>query len=281
MSSSQGPPARPNAAGSPRHFSQIREANQQLVLATLKAQKLQADAERMQRQQLEFLALLAHEIRNPLAPLRTGLDILESGSDDVTLLAEVRAMMRRQLTQLVLLVDDLLDGARISGAGLRVAKERVSLGAVIENALETSSPHLRAAGHRFQADLCHDQIFVEADPLRLAQAFTNLLNNAAHYTPAGGGVEITASRDGNEAVVCIADTGIGIAANDLPHIFEMFTRGEQGRSERLRGLGIGLALVHRVVELHGGSVMAHSAGLGSGSTFVVRLPIAPSADPVR
>lgn len=259
-----------------RRVAQLRAVNEKLVLATLKAQQLQTDAERVQRRQIEFLALLAHELRNPLAPLRTGLDILEAGSDDPAVNAEARAMMNRQLRQLVHLVDDLLDGARIAGAGLQIATERVSLATVIAQAVETSAPNLRTAGHRFEAHISDEPILVDADPFRLAQVFTNLLNNAACYTPDGGRIAISLRREGNQAVVSVTDSGIGIAPADVETIFEMFMRGAQGRAGRQGGLGIGLALVRSVVELHGGSVTAHSAGVGSGSTFVVSLPAAPA-----
>ncbi len=189
-------------------------------------------------------------------------------------------MMERQLKHLVRLVDDLLDVARISSGKVELRKERVDLKAVLASAVETSMPLVSAAGHTLDVKLPDENLQVVADATRIAQVVSNLLNNAVKYTPDGGRIELAARREGDQAVVTVTDTGIGIAAEALPQVFEMFTQVGRKLDRAPGGLGIGLALVRRLVELHGGSVVAESPGVGRGSTFTVRLPLAaPLAEP--
>ncbi len=227
------------------------------------------------RRKNEFLATLAHELRNPLAPLRTGLQVLRLAKDPAAQ-EEARAMMERQLGQMVRLIDDLLDIGRISRNKLELRKARIPLAAVVENAVETARPLLDAKGHTLTVTLPPEPVFLDADLTRLAQVFWNLLNNAAKYTDPGGRVELSARRDGAEVVVTVRDTGIGIPAEALPDLFRLFSQVDNSLERSQGGLGIGLALVKGLVEMHGGTVAVSSAGVGQGSEFLVRLPVAPA-----
>jgi CheY-like chemotaxis protein/two-component sensor histidine kinase len=224
------------------------------------------------RSKNEFLAILAHELRNPLAPIRTAVQILNR---EGTLAPESQwalSAIERQVRQMARLIDDLVDVARISTNRFELRKERVDLAVVLRLAVETSSSLLRAGGQEFTTVVPDGPIHLDADPIRLAQAVSNCLNNAAKFTDRGGHIWLTAERAGGDAVITVRDTGVGISRAMLPHVFEMFTQGEQTRARTFGGLGIGLTLVKRLVEMHGGTVAAESTGLGTGSTFVLRLP---------
>ena len=224
------------------------------------------------RSKNEFLAILAHELRNPLAPIRTAVQILNR---EGTLAPESQwalSAIERQVRQMARLIDDLVDVARMSTNRFDLRKERVDLAVVLRLAVETSGSLLRAGGQEFTTVVPDDPIHLDADPIRLAQAVSNCLNNAAKFTDRGGHIWLTAERAGGDAVITVRDTGVGISRAMLPHVFEMFTQGEQTRARTFGGLGIGLTLVKRLVEMHGGTVAAASTGLGTGSTFVLRLP---------
>ena len=226
------------------------------------------------RQKDAFLATLAHELRNPLAPIRNAVYLMQHHS---LLDPEVHwgvDVIDRQLRQMTRLMDDLLDLSRITRDTLELRPERLDLAAVVQVAVETSRPLIEASGQGFVVTLPPEPIALDADPIRLAQVLVNLLNNAAKYTEPSGHIGLTAERYGREAVVTVRDTGIGIPAELLPHIFEMFTQGEPSRARVQSGLGIGLTLAQRIVALHGGTITAHSDGPGQGSVFTVRLPIA-------
>jgi PAS domain S-box-containing protein len=224
------------------------------------------------RRKDEFLATLAHELRNPLAPIRNALEILKLAEGNARLAAEARGTMDRQVGHMVRLIDDLLDVSRISRGKLRLQAKRIELADVIRSAVEVSRPPIEAAGLSLTVELPPGPVLLDADPTRLAQVFTNLLNNAAKFTDAGGQVSLTAEPLGGEVVVRVRDTGIGIAATDLPRVFDPFTQADRGLARVHGGLGIGLTLVKRLTEMHGGTVSAHSAGPGTGSEFVIRLP---------
>ncbi len=225
----------------------------------------------------EFLATLAHELRNPLAPIRNGLQIMRLASGDASTSERVRSMMERQLGQMVHLIDDLLDLSRISRGKIDLRKERIDLAKAIAQAIETSRPAIAQADHELLIDMPPGPIAVDADLTRLAQVFSNLLNNAAKFTQRGGRIRVSVQLVGAEAVVSVQDNGIGIATPMLQQVFEMF-RQVDGNLERSQGgLGIGLSIVQRLVQMHGGSVEARSDGIGSGSQFVVRLPVASSS----
>lgn len=221
----------------------------------------------------EFLATLAHELRNPLAPIRTGLELLRGVGNDRSRLEDVRNMMERQVHQLVRLVDDLMDVSRITRGTVTLRKEPVDLAAVLQSAVEATLPIIEESDHQLTVSLPPTPIHLEADAARLAQVFSNLLTNAARYTDTGGRISITADRDGAEALVTVKDTGIGIAPAMLESIFEMFKQVDRSLERSQSGLGIGLTMVKRLVEMHGGSVVARSSGPGQGSEFIVRLPV--------
>ncbi|MDY3562419.1 PAS domain S-box protein [Gemmata sp. JC673] len=225
------------------------------------------------RRKDEFLATLAHELRNPLAPIRNGLQIIRlSGADGPV--GKARAMMDRQLDQMVRLVDDLLDVSRITRGKLDLRRERVSVRAVIDAAVETAGPQIGAAGHELTVRVPDPPAEVDGDPARLAQVVSNLLTNSAKYTPPGGHIRLTAERAGATVAVSVRDDGIGIPPAMLGRVFDMFTQVDRALEKTTGGLGIGLSLVKGLVEMHGGTVEARSDGEGRGSEFVVRLPVA-------
>ncbi|WP_166454927.1 hybrid sensor histidine kinase/response regulator [Duganella aquatilis] len=222
----------------------------------------------------EFLATLAHELRNPLAPIRNGLAVLKIGKPEQA--QRVLPMMERQLHHMVHLIDDLLDVSRISRGMVNLKRARVQLSAVIDSAVETSRPLISAANHRFTITLPGTAVWLNADMTRVAQIISNLLNNAAKYTPPGGDIELVAEVIGGEVVVRVIDSGIGIPAAMLPRIFELFTQVD-GSAERSKGgLGVGLALAKRLAEMHDGSVDVESPGDKAGAVFTLRLPIMAS-----
>ncbi len=232
------------------------------------------------RRKDEFLAMLAHELRNPLAPIRNAVQILQLRMPAEETLRQPLEVIDRQARQLAGLVDDLLDVARITRGQINLRKQPLELAEVVDQAVETSRPLVEERRHRLAIHLPHEPIFVEADPTRLAQVILNLLNNAAKYTEQGGDIRLTVERadDGSSVVVRVRDNGMGIAPDMLPKIFEPFMQGERALDRAQGGLGIGLTLVRRLVELHGGTVQAFSEGLGHGSEFVVSLPVIPNTE---
>ncbi len=228
------------------------------------------------RRKDEFLAMLSHELRNPLAPMTGALELIKSANNrDI----EQRALhvLERQVGQIVRMVDDLLDISRMAVGKLSLRITRADLATVVEFALETCRPMINAAGHRLTVSLPPEPLYLDADVARLAQVLANLLNNAIKYTPSGGEIRLSASREGDDAVIRVQDNGMGIAPNDLLRIFDIFTQGDT-RSRPLGGLGIGLSLVKQLVEMHGGTVSALSGGLGKGSEFIVRVPLSANQD---
>jgi PAS domain S-box-containing protein len=241
--------------------------------------RLAAELAETDRRKTEFLATLAHELRNPLAPLTNGLQLMRMAPGNAQAHEKARDMMDRQLRHLVRLVDDLLDIARISSGKVELKKESVSLKGILASAVETSMPLIASSGHALEVAMPDETLQLSADATRLAQVVSNLLNNAAKYTPHGGRIALATRREGDRVVISVADTGVGIAAEALPEVFEMFTQVGRNRDRSQGGLGIGLALVRRLVELHGGTVTAVSPGIGEGSTFTVRLPVAEPQQP--
>lgn len=236
------------------------------------------------RRKDEFLAMLGHELRGPLAPVRNAVQILEVIGPKDPNLAWARAMIDRQVGQLSRLVDDLLDAGRVSYGRIELRQETVDLAAVVREAIETTRPLLEARKHSFEAELPVESLPVRGDAVRLAQVVMHLLANAAKYTEAGGRVRLSLAADRGEAFLRVRDNGVGIAGDVLPQVFDLFTQLDRDVARSQGGLGIGLTLVKRLVEMHGGSVAAHSDGPGAGSEFVVRLPLhqgaaAPLAEP--
>ena len=225
------------------------------------------------RRKDEFLATLAHELRNPLAPIRNAVGLLRSSGADPATIAWSGEVIQRQVGHMARLLDDLLDVSRVSRGRLRLRTERVDLGQVVRHAVEASHPLIEAGRHRLVVEFPPQPIRLDADSTRLAQVFSNLLNNAARYSEPGTTIHISASGEGGEAVVRVTDHGIGIMPSMLPRIFEAFLQIDRSLERSQGGLGIGLTLVKQIVELHGGHVEAHSDGPGKGSVFTVRLPM--------
>ena len=229
----------------------------------------------------EFLAVLAHELRNPLAPIRSAVQILRHEGTSAAALCSARDVIDRQVGQMSHLIDDLLDVSRISHGRIELRRERVELAEVVRSALEATRPLIESSGHRLDVALPPEPILLEGDPTRLSQVFSNLLNNAAKYTERGGQIRLAAEQAGHHVRVRVTDSGIGISPAQLPDLFKMFTQGEHSIERAQGGLGIGLGLARSLVEMHGGTIEASSAGPGSGSEFVVRLPVAVAASPAE
>jgi len=225
------------------------------------------------RRKDEFLATLAHELRNPLAPIRNAVEILRLTEADPAAATSARQLLERQLKQLVRLIDDLFDVSRITQGRLELRKEKLDLSVALKMAVETSRPLIESRQHTLHVSAAPDAFFVDADATRIAQVFANLLNNSAKYSPPGSSITARVTREGHNAVVTITDNGVGIPQAMLSRVFEMFERVDRDTEVTPDGLGIGLTLVRRLVELHGGTVTAQSEGLNCGSTFIVKLPL--------
>jgi PAS domain S-box-containing protein len=247
-----------------RHYEELRRTQEAL-------QASERELREADRRKDEFVATLAHELRNPLAPIRNAVHVfkIKGLPDD---LQWGRDVIDRQVSVMARLLEDLLDVSRISLHRLDLRRERVALQSVLDAALETSRPVIDANRHALTVSLPSQPVMLDADPVRLAQVLANLLNNAAKYTDAGGAIELTAAVQGPELVVSVKDGGIGIAAEMLPQIFEIFSQAKSAQLRSQGGLGIGLALVKGLVDLHGGTIEVRSEGIGRGSEFIVRLP---------
>lgn len=249
------------------------------VIALENANLVSALQESDQRKD-EFLAVLAHELRNPLAPIRNSIQVLRTKGIHVPEVRWAADVIDRQVIQLTRLVDDLLDVSRITSGKIQLRKEALAVAAVVQSAIDASRPLIEAARHDFSVEIPSDPIFVQGDLTRLSQVLLNLLNNAAKYTNPGGRISLVVSKAGDQVEISVRDTGIGIAAEMLPRVFEMFIQVDLSLERTQGGLGIGLKLVRQLTELHGGTVRALSAGPGKGSEFIVALPI-DSAGPPR
>lgn len=252
-------------------------AQLELRRALAAQRRLSDELSQANRNKDDFLATLGHELRNPLQPVRLALAALNRPGLDAEAARSARDVIGRQIGQMERLVDDLLDTARIGQGKLELSRARVAVDALLARAVETSLPQIEAAGHALSTRLPAEPVEIDGDAPRLVQAVCNLLNNAARYTPRGGRIALSADADDATVRIRVADTGVGLAPGDLERIFEPFVQGEPGDDGERVGLGIGLALVRRLVELHGGSVRAESGGRGLGSTFEMRLPRAGAA----
>jgi PAS domain S-box-containing protein len=263
-----------------RDVSDRRLAEQELQAALTKL-------EESDRRKDEFLALLSHELRNPLAPIANGLSLLKRCGASDPVAERALGVMERQLSHLVRLVDDLLDVGRMTHGKLRLRLQRLSLLDILGRALEGTRSTLDSRGHTLMMDLRAQDLLLEGDADRLIQVFTNLIQNSIKYTDAGGRIQITLDRESDEAVIAVTDNGVGIPPHALEQVFEMFSQVKLQQPRAGGGLGIGLALVRAIVQMHGGTIRASSAGPGLGSTFTVRLPLAigdvsrPVADPAH
>lgn len=234
--------------------------------------KLYSELREADRLKDEFLAMLAHELRNPLAPIRNSLYILKQPNSDQQTAEQVLDVAERQVHLMARLLDDLLDVSRISRGRIELRKEPLDLTAVVNRSLEAMRPLFEQGRHELTVSLPPSSLHVEGDAVRIEQVLTNLLNNAAKYTDAGGRIGVTIERQGTDAIVRVRDSGIGIAPEMLPRIFDLFVQAERRLDRSQGGVGIGLTLVRKLVELHGGRIRAHSEGVGQGSEFVVALP---------
>jgi PAS domain S-box-containing protein len=264
--------ARLGGAGSDRVAVLFTDITARLA-AEQDLRRLADELEQANRRKTEFLATLAHELRNPLAPLSNGLHLMRLSGGKPELAERTRQMMERQVQHMVHLVDDLLDVARISTGKVELRRERVQLRTIVATAVETSGSLIDAGRHTLTVDVTDTPLPLDADPTRLAQVVSNLLNNAAKYTPPGGRIDLTVRAEGDEAVLHVTDNGIGIPADAIDNVFEMFAQVDSGPGRPQGGLGIGLSLVQSLVALHGGSVSVSSPGLGQGCRFTVRLPL--------
>ncbi|HEY0339680.1 MAG TPA: ATP-binding protein, partial [Steroidobacteraceae bacterium] len=253
-------------------FSDVTQTKQ----LALELKQRAAELQRTNAIKSLFLATLSHELRNPLAPLRYGLAILKARiPDDV---GDIQAMMERQVRMATRLIDDLLDAARIDRGKLELHRERVSIDSVIGAGIETARPNIEGRSHELLIRHAPYPLYVDGDPIRLAQVIANLLNNAAKFTPPKGRIEIWVRAKGEHAIVRVRDNGLGIAHADLGSIFDMFVQLGSGETHSVAGLGLGLALARSLITLHGGEITAHSAGLRKGSEFRIRLPLADAPE---
>jgi signal transduction histidine kinase/CheY-like chemotaxis protein len=226
----------------------------------------------------QFLAMLAHELRNPLAPIRIATQIISMRDTSNPPVQKAREIIDRQVGHLTRLLDDLFDVSRVTSGKVQLRKEAVNLATAVANALEASRGIIQERTHSLSVSLPDEPLFVDADPVRLEQVIINLVNNAARYTPPNGHIAVTATREAGEAVLHVRDDGIGIHASVLPHVFDLFTQGDRSLARSEGGLGIGLTIVRNLVELHGGTITAQSEGPGRGSEFIVRLPLGTPRD---
>jgi signal transduction histidine kinase/ActR/RegA family two-component response regulator len=252
--------------------AQLREANEHLVLAAVQAQHLQEDAEAANRRQNEFLAMLAHELRNPLSPIGMAASLLDRTPNATPQLHKLSRVIGRQVDHMAKLLDDLLDAARVSSGKFTLSTEPLVLADVLQQAVETTQPSVQERRQRLQVELPPESVVVEGDQVRLTQVFTNLLANASKYTPDGGTLRLTARADDGEVTVGIEDNGNGIAPEIIPFIFDLFTQGPRALARSEGGLGVGLNVVRNLVNMHAGTVTAESRGAGQGSYFTVHLP---------
>lgn len=253
-------------------LDQLREANEHLVLATVNAQHLREDAEAVNRRQNEFLAMLAHELRNPLSPIAMAASLLERGAGATPQQLKLARVVGRQVDHMARLLDDLLDAARISSGKITLAVEPLCLADVLRHAVETVQPRVAERAQILDVALPPEDVAVEGDKVRLAQVFTNLLGNASKYTGDNGRLTLSVAAGDAEVAVTVEDNGTGIAADVLPYIFDLFTQGPRSLARSEGGLGVGLNVVRNLVGMHRGTVEAHSDGSGCGSRFTVRLP---------
>jgi len=285
---------------------QVTEMNQALVLSSVRQHQLTATSDDLNvslkasefesrrlleisqeqaealadlhRRKDEFLAMLSHELRNPLAPIVNAVQLLRLQKDEAPLQQSARTIIERQVGQLIRLIDDLMEVSRITTGRVQLRHERIAINGIVERAMETAQPLIEKHRHELNVSLSPEPIWLNADAARLEQVVVNLLTNAAKYTKDGGRISLTVRQGGDECVLRVKDTGIGIAPELLPKVFDLFTQAERSLDRSQGGLGIGLALVQRLVEMHGGRVEAISA-LGQGSEFVVRVPVVLSATP--
>lgn len=257
--------------------AQLREANENLVFATINAQGLRDDAEAANRRQNEFLAMLAHELRNPLAPISMAAALLERTTSATPQLLNLTKVIGRQVDQMAHLLDDLLDAARISSGKITLTVQPLSLDDVLAQAVETVEPRIAERRQTLVVEIPDSGLIIDGDRVRLTQAFSNLLGNASKYTGDFGQVRLSVTQQDGFAIIKVSDNGTGIAADVIPHIFDLFTQGPRSLARSEGGLGVGLNVVRNLISMHSGTVVARSEGIGHGSEFTVTLPVSVHA----
>lgn len=268
-----GRPAPPDAGA----LDHLRDANERLVLAVMDSKKREDAADEAYQRQIGFIATVAHELRNPLLPLRLAARLITNAQSDPALLLKLQTTISGQVAHLARLIGDLLDGARLTTGKFRLERSDLDLTPVLRLAVDACMPALESRRHKFSCSFPARPMMVNGDPVRLVQVFANLLENAAKYTHPGGTIRLESAVDENWAVVTVSDNGIGIDALALPHIFDLFQQDARAEAHDTSGLGIGLAVVRELVEAHEGSVRAVSAGRDQGSQFIVALPLVAAA----
>jgi len=259
------------------HRADLRQANEHLVLAVVSARRLQSRAEELHERQAMFLVRVAHELRNPLNPIRNAAELLQHARANEGLLGQVQGILRRQVDHLARLVEDLLDGARAGTGKFRLECGPIALETILVPVLDAARPAIARRQQTMTTRLPPASVLVQADPLRLAQVFSNLLDNASKYTPQGGEIDVALDCEDGIVALCVSDNGIGISAQALPQVFDLFMQEPHARAHDGQGLGLGLTIVRELVEAHGGTIVAFSRGHGLGSQFVVTLPVLPGA----
>jgi len=261
------------AAAHDAHVHDLREANEHLVLAALAAQELEAHAREVHNRQVAFLAMVAHELRSPLTPIQTAAELLSRAHADEPLLDQLQALIKGRVAHMARLVDDLLDGSRACSGRFQLERCPVEMTHILKLTVETCRPAMDVKLQQLKLHLPRRPLTVHGDPMRLAQIFSNLLSNASKYTPQGGRITVSVTKHGHSMAITVSDSGIGITPEALPYIFELFVRDPRAMALDSAGLGVGLAVVRDLVEAHGGTVVATSAGKNLGSQFVVTLPM--------
>ncbi|HUG24143.1 diguanylate cyclase domain-containing protein [Piscinibacter sp.] len=259
------------------HLRNLREVNEQLVIAAMTSHELEAQVEEVHTRQIKFLAMVAHELRNPLAPIRTAAELLKRARADDPVLARLQVVIERQVAHMSRLVEDLLDGSRVSTGKFRLECSHVDMADIVALAVETCRPLIDRRHQQLTVQQPGGTLPVYGDPVRLAQVLGNLLDNASKYTPERGQITLTATVEGGAIVITVSDNGIGITREALRDVFDLFVQGTRALTAHNRGLGIGLAVVRELVEAHGGTVAAKSAGRDLGSEFTVTLPLAAAS----
>ena len=249
---------------------ELREATEEIARLLKESHQYAKALKEADSRKDEFLATLAHELRNPLAPIRNGLQILKMNPDETTVI-KLRDMMDRQLAHMVRLIDDLLDMSRVSQGKIELRKEIVSVQSIVQSAIETSKPLIEEKQHKLVKEIPKEKIFIDADLTRMAQAVGNLLNNAAKYTERNGTITLSVKEEGDDVIIKVSDNGVGLEERMLTKIFELFAQVEGSLEQSQGGLGIGLALVKHLVEMHEGKIWAESSGLGKGSSFYIKV----------
>ena len=253
------------------HYGDLRDANEKLVIAALDAHQLLDAAELARIRHADFLAVLAHELRTPLTPIQMAASMLDEMR--VADFPRMKAIIERQVLHITRLLVDVLEVSRVGVGKMRLTRRVLDIAEILEQAVDTCVPAMDARNQRFHASLSPTPLMIDGDPVRLAQVFVNLLDNASKYTPDGGVIELTVATAGNELVITVVDNGIGMAGESLGTMFDPFVQDPQAVAFNANGLGIGLTVVRELVDAHGGKVTAWSEGIGAGSRFTVSLPL--------